>query len=288
MKPLRQRLHDHARTHAVTQLVVERDYMQTYLLAGIASRPRLQDTLRFKGGTALKKVHFGRYRFSEDLDFSATDAPRLTALERELRAATAAAQGLVATHAEVELHLERVHHKLAHPGGQEPFRVRVRYPWQSQALFSIKIEVTHDEPVLLATPRLPIAHGYEEDLAPSITCYGLEEIVAEKLRATRQTVKRLDDGKRWIRSRGRDFYDLLHLTRLGDRIGWEAVARILPAKCAHRGVALRSLDEVFDPRLVREVRAQWIATLGPFVPQLPAVDDVLAEVRERLARLLPL
>jgi predicted nucleotidyltransferase component of viral defense system len=30
----------------------------------------------FKGGTALKKVHFGSNRFSEDLDFSAVDAPQ--------------------------------------------------------------------------------------------------------------------------------------------------------------------------------------------------------------------
>ena len=53
--------------------VIDKDYVLSYLLAGLADVPDLRD-LRFKGGTALKKVFFGDYRFSEDLDFSAVDA----------------------------------------------------------------------------------------------------------------------------------------------------------------------------------------------------------------------
>ena len=38
----------------------------SYLLAGIAANPDLSGTLIFKGGTALKKLYFGDYRFSAD------------------------------------------------------------------------------------------------------------------------------------------------------------------------------------------------------------------------------
>jgi hypothetical protein len=68
-------------------MVVEKDYALSYLLAGIAANPDLSGTLIFKGGTALKKLYFGDYRFSEDLDFSAVDAPRGQALEEAVREA---------------------------------------------------------------------------------------------------------------------------------------------------------------------------------------------------------
>ncbi len=86
MKPLRTRLREAALRMRVSQMVVEKDYALSYLLAGIAANPDLSGTLIFKGGTALKKLYFGDYRFSEDLDFSAVDAPRGQALEEAVRA----------------------------------------------------------------------------------------------------------------------------------------------------------------------------------------------------------
>src|SRR5262245_933032 len=81
-----------AKTGGVNQIVVERDYAQSYVLLGIAATPALRDSLVFKGGTALKKVYFGHYRFSEDLDFSATSGPQGRVLEQLVRSAAAAAE----------------------------------------------------------------------------------------------------------------------------------------------------------------------------------------------------
>ena len=50
--------------------IVEKDYALSYLLAGIVEEPILNNLLILKGGTALKKAYFERFRFSEDLDFS--------------------------------------------------------------------------------------------------------------------------------------------------------------------------------------------------------------------------
>ena len=62
MKPLRARLHEMSIQMRVSQMVIEKDYALSYLLAGIAANPDLSETLIFKGGTALKKLYFGNYR----------------------------------------------------------------------------------------------------------------------------------------------------------------------------------------------------------------------------------
>ena len=49
---------------------IEKDYVIGWILKGISQNPYLSEHLVFKGGTVLKKVCFGDYRFSEDLDFT--------------------------------------------------------------------------------------------------------------------------------------------------------------------------------------------------------------------------
>jgi hypothetical protein len=53
----------------IPEAVLERDYCLAWFLVGL-SQSRLRELLIFKGGTALKRCHFGDYRFSEDLDFT--------------------------------------------------------------------------------------------------------------------------------------------------------------------------------------------------------------------------
>jgi predicted nucleotidyltransferase component of viral defense system len=207
MKTLQRRIQQAAKDGGVNQLVVERDYAQSYVLFGIASQAELRKTLVFKGGTALKKVHFGTYRFSEDLDFSAVDGPREATLEQAIRAAVDAAQTAARHLAPITMSVERYEERDPHPGSQEAFIVRVQFSWQRQPMVPVKIEVTHDEPVLLPAPSTPVRHGYDEALEVFIRTYGLEEICAEKLRSTRQSQAKLAT-RGWARSRGRDYYDL--------------------------------------------------------------------------------
>ena len=59
----------------VDAAVVERDYVLAHIVAQL-HRVRLSDggRLVFKGGTALRLVHIGSYRYSADLDFTVIDA----------------------------------------------------------------------------------------------------------------------------------------------------------------------------------------------------------------------
>lgn len=51
---------------------VDKDWVLGHFMDAIYSVKKLKDVLIFKGGTCLKKCYFPDYRFSEDLDFTAT------------------------------------------------------------------------------------------------------------------------------------------------------------------------------------------------------------------------
>ena len=104
MKPLRTRLLEARKRLGLPWEVLERDYLLSWVLAGIAQVESLRDTLVFKGGTALKKCYFGAYRFSEDLDFSGLEGvPAGGAMERAVREACSAAAKLLDEYAPVEI-----------------------------------------------------------------------------------------------------------------------------------------------------------------------------------------
>ena len=62
-----------ARAASVRDLQIEKDYVISWILQGIAINKILSKVIVFKGGTVLKKVYFKDYRFSEDLDFTLLD-----------------------------------------------------------------------------------------------------------------------------------------------------------------------------------------------------------------------
>lgn len=62
-----------ARATGVRDQQIEKDYILSWILHGIAKHGYLSMVMVFKGGTVLKKVYFNDYRFSEDLDFTLLD-----------------------------------------------------------------------------------------------------------------------------------------------------------------------------------------------------------------------
>lgn len=268
-----------ARRSGIPYETILKDYAIGHLLAAIAAERNLAGTLVMKGGTALRKLYFGDYRFSEDLDFTSVGAPKGAALERALRSVATRAETSMSVSGPFAVTLERVRHKEAHPGEQEDFTFRVQFPWQRQALCTVKVEVTADEPVLLPTASKPILHGYSEELRGEIRTYALEEIVAEKLRSILQSEARRV-ARAWIRPRCRDYYDLWRvLGTYGASLDREAVRRVLPGKCAVRGVSFQTVDDFFPPGLIALVTDAWEGDLGGVVAELPKVETVIRDLR---------
>lgn len=49
---------------------LEKDYVLTEVLKALSQVPEIRELFVFKGGTALRKVYFSQWRYSEDLDFT--------------------------------------------------------------------------------------------------------------------------------------------------------------------------------------------------------------------------
>lgn len=283
MKTLRVRIQEAAQRYAVPQPTIEKDYALSYLLVGVASQPALESALVFKGGTALKKLFFGDYRFSEDLDFSTQDAPMGEALEDAFRAAADEALRRLTAHGPFSVEFERYVEREPHPHGQEAFTIRVRFPWQPRPLCRIRAEVTHDEPVLMAPTKRSIIHGHDqENLHAEVYAYRLEEIVAEKLRTLLQTRQKMV-LRGWARPHARHYYDLWRiLDTFGGDLEWEGFMPLLRAKCAHRSVSFSELDDFFSEELVTRACDHWDASLRAFVAELPECEHVLDRLRLHL------
>lgn len=286
MKPLRLKLQNEANLKNAPIHVIEKDYALSYVLAGIAKQPELSHSLIFKGGTALKKIFFGDYRFSEDLDFSVINAPKNSQLENALINALALSKELLNEYGSFDIQLKRNPEKAPHPKGQDAFNVLVKFPWQPTPLCRIKVEITHDEPVILTPEYKPILHGYEEKIDCSVACYRIEEIVAEKLRALLQTHKKLIT-RGWNRPRARDYYDLWCILKsYSSSVNNTRLIKMLDEKCKHRDVTYKNIEDFFTTELVKEANQHWETTLGALVKGLSACGPVLDETKLLISNLL--
>ncbi|OAI49160.1 hypothetical protein AYO45_03185 [Gammaproteobacteria bacterium SCGC AG-212-F23] len=285
MKPLRIKIQDEANLKKVPMHVIEKDYALSYVLAGMAKQPELSHSLIFKGGTALKKIFFGDYRFSEDLDFSVINAPKDKQLENALHNALTHSKELLNEYGLFDIQLKRNSEKAPHPKGQDAFNVLVKFPWQPTPLCRIKVEITHDEPVILSPEYKPILHGYEEQIDCAVACYRIEEIVAEKLRALLQTHQKLV-VRGWNRPRARDYYDLWRILKnYSKSIDTNKLIELLDKKCKHRDVSHQTIDDFFTVELMKEATQHWQATLGVLVRELPECDQVFKETKLLISKI---
>jgi len=289
MKPLRTRLEEARKQLGIPWEVLERDYLLSWILAGIGKVDSLRDTLIFKGGTALKKCWFGDYRFSEDLDFSGiNDVPTGEAMDETMQSACQAASQLLDEYAPVEIICRRYTEKDPHPGGQEAFTIHARLPWQKEAHTRVMVEISMDETVIKPTPRRKVIHGYGEQLNARVLVYSLEEIIAEKLRAILQHANKLQE-RGWSRSRARDYYDLWRiLDTYRDQMELAGFASFLREKCAMRNVSFAGSEDFFQERMLAYVEKTWEQWLGPLVSDLPPYATVVGELRPQIDAILKL
>jgi len=287
MRPLRTRLEEARKRLGIPWEVLERDYLLSWVLAGIGRVEPLRETLVFKGGTALKKCYFGDYRFSEDLDFSCMPgAPTGSAMQEAIGQVCFAAAEMLDEYAPVEVSCERYTEKEPHPGGQEAFTIRARFPWHRQPHTRVIVEASVDEQILMPARQRAVIHEYGEPLDAEMNVYALEEIVAEKLRAILQHAEKLEH-RGWSRSRARDYYDLWRvLHRYRGEMQLDGFRAFLTKKCAVRQVSFDGPEDFFEPTMLAYVERTWENWLGPLVAELPPFDLVIEELRPQIVALV--
>jgi predicted nucleotidyltransferase component of viral defense system len=262
---LANRLHKEHGGRRIPESVLERDYCLAWFLAGL-SQSQLGKLLIFKGGTALKRCHFGDYRFSEDLDFT---------LARP------------ADFAEIRNDLEEVYQHVAQASGiRFAFDREDRQSHVNSHTFylgyqgplpnpnTVKVDITISETVLFPVEQREILRAYEEfnDIPAgcAVAVYSLNEIVTEKVVAL---------GDR-ARNEPRDLYDLWFLTA---NAGVE-LHLLLPAiekKLRFRNKEITGLQDRIVAKEAR-LKSLWNSRLGHQMETLPEFDTAFRAVRREL------
>jgi predicted nucleotidyltransferase component of viral defense system len=252
--------------------VVEKDYVLSWILAGINQNAALAPHWVFKGGTCLKKCYFETYRFSEDLDFTITDQNHLNV--DFLVATFKDIAGWVYDQTGIELPADKLQFKVWKNKREKPTcegRISYRGPIAPAGdLPRIKLDLILDEVLVLPPVERRISHAYSDDPEGGMTarCYAYEEAFAEKLRA-------LGD-----RARPRDLYDVIHLYRHDlIRPAPATIHDILKQKCEFKGLPVPLLEALNEARA--ELEGDWATMLAHQLPSLPPVDtfwDALAGV----------
>jgi predicted nucleotidyltransferase component of viral defense system len=249
----------------IPEAILERDYCLAWILAGL-SQSRLRDLLIFKGGTALKRCHFGDYRFSEYLDFT---------LARKVE------------FAEIREGLEEVYELVAQGSGiRFSFEAEDRQPHVNSYTFylryqgplptsnTVKVDITVSEILIFPVEELPVLRTYLEfeDLPEDrpISVYSLNEIATEKIVALQDRA----------RNEPRDLYDLWFLTSHAG-VGIGHLIGAITEKLRFRE---KDIAGVEDRILAKEARlmALWNGRLGHQMEALPQYDEVFRTVRREL------
>lgn len=155
---------DFSREFGLTAHVVEKDYVLGWVLAGISQHPDLATTWVFKGGTGLKKCYFETYRFSEDLDFTLTDAAHMQ--EAFLTQAFADVSGWVYDAIGIEIPKDNIRFDIfQNPRGGICAQGRLGYrgPLQPRGdLPRVKLDLTPDEVLVLKPSIQEVHHPYSD------------------------------------------------------------------------------------------------------------------------------
>ena len=228
---------------------VEQDLIISRALVEIFSDELLRGALRFRGGTALNKLHFPEpMRYSEDIDLVRTATGPIGPILDRLR-----------TVLEPWLGPARFDQSSVAP----KLRFRVEAEDTSGVPIRLKIEINtreihaFDEPT---TRPLMVANPWflGETTVPTLS---REEMLATKLRALLQ------------RDKGRDLYDLAHALGVFEGLDVHRIVKILGQYLAAAGQAIsraqaheRMFAKLANPRFLLDVR-----------PLLPAAQaDILA------------
>lgn len=258
--------------------ILERDYVISWILKDIFDDPSLSEALVFKGGTALRKIYFPTYRFSEDLDFTMVKSLAELGEDRIRRSLDKACQHI---HEESGIELALADFKRTRDElGEEAFEGKIQYvgPRGHRAGNPprVKLDITFYEQVLLDPNNLPLMHPYSdaEDCYAVVSTYRLEEIVAEKLRAILQ------------RTRSRDIYDLWYFLKYHkDALNLVATKDVFRKKCEYKGVDFKGIEDFFKPELLESHKLAWEPSMKRQVINLPPFAEVEDDLRLLLGEL---
>ena len=236
--------------------VIEKDYVMTWILLGM-SNSKIREYCVFKGGTALKKIYFPQYRYSEDLDFTLIDESASKDLLDDLRHVLNELQD---TQAFVfGLEEDRFERRA------DSLTLYVDFVGPLQARLgsrNIEVDFTLKEQVVCKVDEREVAALYSdcENIDGWLKVYTLEEILIEKLCALIG------------RTEPRDLYDAHFLLCMKD-LDYQAVSDLFPEKAHSKNIDPKRISSILqDKRAI--IERLWENRLGYQVEELPHLEGL--------------
>lgn len=264
--------------------IVEKDYILSWVLAGIHHHDATKSSWIFKGGTCLKKCYFETYRFSEDLDFTYRGELHEPTKEFYKNIFVEIAHwvydnsGIELPEQGIEFEVFTNPRNTTSVQGKLTYRGPIQRNVSVTRLPRIKIDLTLDEPLILEPQIKNVDHPYSDILeeGKKILAYSYEELFAEKLRALVQ------------RLRPRDLYDVVHLFQQKDsNTNVVLIKKTLQKKCNFRSAPFPKIEliETHDNRKLLE--SEWTMQLRHQMPELPSFESLLDELKKVFLWILP-
>lgn len=238
---------------------IEKDYVITWILTGIANNKSLRNCLAFKGGTVLKKFYFNDYRFSEDLDFTLTNS---SLSNDNIIEAFNEMFTFVKDEANIPLTLSDFS---VHETENINFYVNYIGPLGGTGTNkNIKVDISRNELLKFNLEKHKMFKVYTDQPDCHLSCYSLKEIMTEKLRSLLS------------RTQPRDFFDLWYLTKTGDMNISDYKSEFYE-KSISKGLKPDELQTKLEAKLAI-FKSRWSRSMADQIHDLPPFDQVSREL----------
>ncbi|HPG08344.1 MAG TPA: nucleotidyl transferase AbiEii/AbiGii toxin family protein [Saprospiraceae bacterium] len=248
-----------ARVVGVRDQQIEKDYILSWILQGIAQHEHLSKTLVFKGGTVLKKVYFEDYRISEDLDF--------TLLNNEIsndKIFKWFAEVFEYVLEEANISLEIIDNNEHEDGGINFYISYIGPLGGSGANKKVKADISRSETLVFEPIKHKVFLEYTDQEDHELLCYPLEEVLVEKMRSVMQ------------RMQARDFYDIWYLLEIHGMDVEFCVAEFR-TKCESKGIDPAEFHNKLEQRLP-QYEGRWQSSMADQIKDLPDFGTVERQV----------
>ncbi len=255
-----------ARTVGVRDQQIEKDYILSWILKGIAQHEQLSKVIVFKGGTVLKKIYFEDYRFSEDLDFTLINNEISNEQIFEWFRET-----FDYIKEEANIPLEIIDNN-EHEDGGINFYISYIGPLGGQGNNKrVKIDISRSEQLVFEPVMKDVFIDYTDIEEYQLLCYPLEEVLVEKMRSVMQ------------RMQARDFYDIWYLLEQ-HRMDVDFYLNEFESKCKSKELNHTDFPKKLAERLP-QYKGRWQSSMSEQIKNLPDFDQVEREVQRHLKKL---
>jgi predicted nucleotidyltransferase component of viral defense system len=245
-----------ARQEGVRDTQIEKDYVLSWILTGIAHSELLSENLVFKGGTVLKKFYFEDYRHSEDLDF--TLLKPMT--NDEIKTAFENSFDFVKEEANISLFIADFGE---HETGNINFFINYNGALGGAGK-RVKVDISKDELLQFDLEEKPLFSTYSDHIDSVVKCYSLPEVMTEKLRSLLS------------RQQPRDFYDLWYLSEV-ESLEMSDYISEFDAKARHKGLNPESLETRIE-KILPTFKSRWESSIKEQIKDLPPFEQVSREL----------